>query len=123
MRVGVDAQPVEDVRDALRAHGERYLRRVYTQHEIETCSDADASPSAESLAARYAAKEAVLKVLRVTDEAPPFTDIEVVREPGGWTSLRLSGTARSLADAAGLTAFEVSLTHTRQLAMAVVIAT
>jgi phosphopantetheinyl transferase (holo-ACP synthase) len=46
----------------------------------------------------------------------------VVREDGGWTSLRLTGVARQLADAAGLTGFEVSLSHTSETAIAIVIA-
>ncbi|WP_460519996.1 holo-ACP synthase [Humibacter antri] len=125
MRIGIDAQPVDEVRDALIAHGERYLRRIFTEHEIECCGGvfADPATSAASLAARYAAKEAVFKVLRVSDTVPPFTDIEVVREPGGWTSLRLLGTARTLAEDAGLVTFEISLTHTDRLAIAVVAAT
>lgn len=124
MRVGVDAQPVADVLAALTAHGDRYRRRVFTEQEVASCGGwgADALGAAESLAARFAAKEAVLKVLRVTDVVPPLTDIEVVREQGGWTSLRLTGVARQLADAAGLVDFEVSLTHTSETAIAVVVA-
>jgi holo-[acyl-carrier protein] synthase len=124
MRAGIDAQPVADVLAALAANGDRYRRRIYTEQEVASCGGwgSETLAAAEGLAARFAAKEAVLKVLRVTDVVPPYTDIEVVREDGGWTSLRLTGVARQLADAAGLTGFEVSLSHTSETGIAIVIA-
>jgi holo-[acyl-carrier protein] synthase len=123
-RVGIDAQSVSDVTDALQEFGERYRRRVFTLREYQDCAAPGTVPSriAEGLAARFAAKEATLKVLRVTERVPPWTDIEVVREPGGWTSLRLSGLAAAIADESGLRDFSVSLSHTAELAVAVVTA-
>jgi len=120
--VGIDAQPVGEVRRALEEFGDRYRRRLFTAAEVDACGGADAAPAraAEGLAARFAAKEATLKVLRVGETVPAWTDIEVVREPGGWTSLRLTGTAERLALEAGLREFAVSLTHTTDLAIAVV---
>ena len=123
MRVGVDAQPVVEVRTALEAHGDRYLARLFTAREIADCADKDTGRAmTESLAARFAAKEATLKALRVGHPVPPWRDIEVVREAGGWVSLRLHGIADRLAQAAGLTEFELSLTHTDEIAIAVVVA-
>jgi len=124
MRVGIDAQQVSEVRRALVDHGDRYRRRVYTEQEVESCGGwgADPDEAAEGLAARFAAKEAVLKVLRVSERMPPFTDIEVVREPGGWPSLRLAGVALALAEEVGLRDFELSLSHTADIAVAAVIA-
>jgi holo-[acyl-carrier protein] synthase len=124
MRVGVDIQPVADVMGALEQHGDRYRARVFTEGEVASCGGWGALPSAsaEGLAARFAAKEAVIKALRVSDRVPAFTEIEVVSEPGGWTSLRLSGVAEELAVAAGLTQFELSLSHTADVAVAFVIA-
>lgn len=123
-RVGIDAQSVAEVRQALEEFGDRYRRRLFTAAEIDACGGAGALPAraAEGLAARFAAKEATLKVLRVTETVPAWTEIEVVRESGGWTSLRLTGVAARLARESGLTRFEVSLTHTPDVAMAVVAA-
>ncbi|GAB3392733.1 holo-ACP synthase [Humibacter soli] len=123
MRVGIDAEPVSSVYRALEEFGDRYRRRIYTSVEIDACGGPDARPedAAEGLAARFAAKEATLKVLRVGDRVPPWTDIEVVHRPDGSPSLRLRGVAAELAEEASLTAFDVSLTHTAELAIAVVI--
>lgn len=123
MRIGVDMQNVADIRDALAAHGDRYRRRVYTAQEVADSGGwgADAAVGATTLAGRFAAKEAVLKALRVTDDVPAWTDIEVVRRPGGWPQLRLHGAAARLASAAGLARFEVSISHDGDRAIAVVL--
>lgn len=124
MRVGIDAQPVADVRQALIDHGDRYRRRLFTEREVEACGGwaADPALAAEGLAARFAAKEATLKALRVADRIPSWTEIEIVRAPGGWVTLALTGVAFELAEEAELTAFEISMTHTADLAIAVVVA-
>jgi holo-[acyl-carrier protein] synthase len=123
MRTGIDAQSIDEVRGAVTAFGDRYLRRLFTPQEVVDAGVQSIDPaSAASLAARFAAKEATLKALRVTDRIPPWTDIEVVREAGGAVSLRLAGVARELAAADGLTEFEVSLTHSGDIAIAVVVA-
>lgn len=124
MRVGVDLQPVSEVRRSLSAFGDRYRRKLFTEREIADCGgwDADPAVSAASLAARVAAKEATLKALRVQDDVPRWRDIEIVREPGGWPSLHLHERAARLASRAGLVEFEVSLSHADQLAVAVVVA-
>lgn len=120
-RVGIDAESVADVRRALDEFGDRYRRRIFTAAEIAHCADrATPAREAEGLAARFAAKEATLKVLRVDRRVPSWTEIEVVSERGGWTSLRLSGLAAMLAQEAGLELFAVSLSHTPELAIAVV---
>jgi holo-[acyl-carrier protein] synthase len=124
VRVGIDAQSVDEVGDAIERHGDRYRRRLFTDGEVNSCGGwgAPRAVSAEGLAARFAAKEAVLKVLRVDARVPRWTEIEIVREPPGWTSLRLTGLAQQLAFEASLDGFEVSLSHTRETAVAVVIA-
>jgi len=123
MRLGIDAQPIDEVRRALSVHGDRYLFRLFTENEIDDCGGKNAGPAAaESLAARFAAKEATLKALRVTDRVPTWREIEVVRQPGGSVSVRLTGLADELAEAAGVAELELSLTHTHDLAIAVVVA-
>src|SRR5581483_9426363 len=122
LRVGVDLVDVADVSDSLRAHEGRYLRRIYTDGEIADCGGAGA-PRAESLAARFAAKEAVLKVLGPAQDGVGWRSIEVVRDSSGSPSLALTGRAAELAREAGVAELAVSLTHEAGLAAAVVVAT
>ena len=75
-----------------------------------------------SLAARFAAKEAVMKALSVGLGAFDFAEVEVVRLPSGAPELRLSGRAAELAESKGVGAWRVSLTHTDTVAAAVVAA-
>lgn len=121
VRVGIDLVSVDTVRDSLHTHADRYLRRVYTDREVADCRT-ERGVEPERLAARFAAKEATMKALRVADEAVPWHSIEVRRDPAGWVDLALSGRAAELAAAAGVGELAVSLTHEREYASAVVIA-
>lgn len=123
LKVGIDLASVQTVRDAIEAHGDHYLERVYTPRELRDCAAGeDGRPEAERLAARFAAKEATLKVLRPGEIGVPLTAIEVVRGADGAVALELDGPAASLAEKAGITALTLSLTHEAGLAVAVVIA-
>lgn len=122
VRVGTDLCSLQVVAEAVDAFGDRYLRRIYTDHELEYCQ-ADPALSTERLAARFAAKEAAVKVLRPTGERPEWRSIEVRRDPGGWCELALTGTAARLAADAAITSLSVSLSHEAGLASAVVVAT
>jgi holo-[acyl-carrier protein] synthase len=115
--VGTDLVVVADVADSVARFGDRYLRRVFTDHEIETAGGAP-----ERLAARFAAKEAAVKVLRPLDARPEWRSIEVVRHPSGACDIHLTGTAAAMASAAGITELAVSMTHEAGLAAAVVVA-
>lgn len=121
LRVGIDLVSVESVAESVRTHGERYLQRVYTERELADCATS-AGVDPERLAARFAAKEAALKVLRPTDEGISWQAIDVRRDPGGWVDLELTGQAAILAAENGLTGFAVSLTHEEGFASAVVVA-
>jgi len=122
LRVGVDLVEVEAVRAALQEHGDRYLQRTFTERELVDCSSAD-GVSVERLAARFAAKEAAMKALRLPpDEGIAWTSIEVVRAPEGWTSLRLAGDAAALAERQGIGELAVSVAHEGAFATAVVVA-
>ena len=77
---------------------------------------------AESLAARFAAKEAVMKALGVGLGDFEFRDVEVLRADSGEPSLSLKGKARTIADARGVASWLLTLSHTDTTAMAVVIA-
>ena len=79
--------------------------------------------SMESLAARFAAKEAAVKVLRPVAARPEWRSIEVRRVEGGWCELRLTGLAADLAAEAGITTLAVSVTHEPKMAAACVVGT
>jgi holo-[acyl-carrier protein] synthase len=122
IRVGIDLVAAEEVRETLRtAHGERYLERVYTDRELEDCRTATGIDP-ERLAARFAAKEATLKVLPLGDEGVALNAIEVRREPSGRVHVELSGRAADLAAEAGIAELSMSLTHQGGFAAAVVVA-
>jgi holo-[acyl-carrier protein] synthase len=124
MRVGVDIQPVADVLRSLARFGDRYRTRLFTEREVQDSGGwgAETTTAAASLAARFAAKEATFKALRVSERVPLWTDVELVREPGGWPTLLLHGLAAELAAEAGLHEFQVSISHTEETAVAVVVA-
>ena len=126
-RVGVDLVVVADVTRSVQRFGDRYIDRIFTAHEIMCCRTPDRSqePSTayfvESLAARFAAKEATVKVLRPEGPRPDWRSIEVHRDPGGWCEIRLRGRAAELAVDAGIAELAVSLTHESTMAAAVVV--
>ncbi len=121
LAVGVDLVQVDEVAAALADFGDRYLCRVFTEDEVASASNG-AGVSAAHLAARFAAKEAAIKVLRPTDHLPTWRSIEVRQGPSGRCSLRLSGHAAELARLARLNEFAVSLSHQGNIAAAVVLA-
>jgi holo-[acyl-carrier protein] synthase len=116
-RAGCDLQRVDAVSDAVRDFGARYLDRVYTP--AEQASYATGGPA--SLAARFAAKEAVLKLIGTADGVD-LRSVEI-RTPDGRPEVHLTGRAAELAEAAGLdpTDIDVSLSHTGDLALAVAV--
>jgi len=121
MRVGIDLVSIASVRESIREHGARYLERVYTPDELRDCHT-DQGVVAERLAARFAAKEATIKVLRPADEAIPWSSIGVMHHSSGSVSVELSGRAAELAAETGLSDFALSISHEAEYASAVVIA-
>lgn len=119
LRVGIDLVRAATVAASIAEHGDAYLERVYTRQEVADCKG-----DPLRLAARFAAKEATMKVLQPpADAAVPWPSIEVVRHAPGAPSLRLHGPAAELAETAGLTAFALSFTHEDEYAAAVVVGT
>ncbi len=119
-RTGCDVQRIDDVAVAVRTFGARYLDRVYTPAEQDAC----AAGGASSLAARFAAKEAVLKLIGVRDSDTDGVDlrsIEIVSSDGRPT-VRLTGRAAALAAAADLGPIDVSLSHSGDVALATAVA-
>jgi holo-[acyl-carrier protein] synthase len=121
LRVGIDLVSVDAVRQSINEHGDHYLKRIYTEGELRDC-DTSQGIIPERLAARFASKEATLKVLRPVDEALPWHSIAVVRHDAGWVTVELNGRAAELASEAGLRNFELSICHEGNHASAIVIA-
>lgn len=117
-RVGVDLAALADVADAIEAHGDRYLHRIYTEQELAYCARG-ATLSHESLAARFAAKEAVVKLLAPTDVRPAWRDIEVRSAANGACRVELHGGAARMAAAQGIGPISLSLSHEGAVAVAV----
>jgi holo-[acyl-carrier protein] synthase len=118
--VGVDLCEVDRMRRTL-ARTPGFADRVYTEAEQDYCRRR--RDPAERFAARFAAKEAVLKALGAGIGSCSLRDIEVVRAESGAPSLVLHGRAAALAADRGVTAWHLSLTHTATLAEAIAIAT
>ena len=118
--VGTDLAEIDRIEASIARFGERFLQRVYTPAEIAYCTRK--KTSAESFAARFAAKEAGAKALGTgISRGIGWRDIEVLREPSGRPSLVFHGRAARRARDLGVHRISLSLTHSRQLAMAVVI--
>lgn len=119
--IGIDAQSIDDVESSLRSYGSRYLSRVYTEHEQESCQG-ESRVAAGGLAARFAAKEAVIKLLGGGDEGHDWRSIEVHRAPSGRPEIRLHGRAAEDARRMGADAISLSLSHDGNVAVAAVTA-
>ena len=116
--VGIDAVDIERFRAVL-LRRPKLVQRLFTDRErSDASSRTDPLPS---LAARFAAKEAVLKALGVGMGAARFAEVEIVRESGGRPVLALAGTAAGIAESLGVDRWHVSLAHTANLAMASVV--
>lgn len=115
--IGIDAVEIERVRSARSRLGERFERRVLSDAERELLA-ASSTPDT-FLAGRFAAKEAVMKVLGTGwAKGVRFRDIEVLRDSDGVPVVHLEGVAGERARALGVVQVLVSITHTRDLAMA-----
>lgn len=121
IRLGLDLVEVAAIEAAIADQGDRYVERVYTAAELADCRGRR-GPDAVRLAARFAVKEATLKVLPASDEGIAFTSIELVSDGYGAFRVALHGRARELADGAGVTSLSVSLSGDRHVATAVVVA-
>lgn len=119
---GIDLVAVDRIARMLHEHGERFLQRCFTPREQLYAAE---SPRrhAERLAARFAAKEAVLKALGTGwRDGIAWTDIEVVKGPAGQPGIQLHGMAQQVAREHGITRWLISLSHTDSHASASAIA-
>lgn len=120
VEVGIDLVQVRRVAESIATFGERFLRRVFTDHELSTAIG-DGDVRAARLAARFAAKEATVKVLRPEARWFDWRSIEVIRSASGHCEIALHGAARELAARGGIHALRLSMTHEEGLAAAVVV--
>jgi holo-[acyl-carrier protein] synthase len=117
---GIDIAEVPRIRGAIERHGERFLKRIFTEGEIQYCESK--ANRVERYAARFAAKEAGMKAIGTGwNHGVRWRDLEVVRKPGGRPTLLLHGKAAEFAARLGATNIALSLTHTADQAMAQVI--
>ena len=117
LTTGVDIIEIARVRQVLDRYGQRFLNRVFTPGEIEYCRC-----RAPNLAARFAAKEAAMKALGTGFRGVGWKDIEVVRHQSGAPSIVLHGRAEIRAQRLGLQEMALSLSHSRDYAVASVVA-
>ena len=122
LSVGVDVIETERIARALERWGDRFLSHVYTPIEVEYCRN-----HVPELAVRFAAKEAVSKALGVgvrmmSRDGINWRDAEIIGDMRGKPIVRLHGRAAERAEELGLTEWAVSLSHTREHAIAFVVA-
>ena len=118
---GIDLVDCPRIEDMIRRHGERFVKRVFTQREQ---AYAQANKNAiEKLAGRFAAKEAVLKLLGTGWRGKiAWTDIEIVNNSAGQPDVTLRGEVKAIADKLGIEHVSVSITHTANFAIASAVA-
>ncbi len=117
IRIGCDVHPISEIAESIELFGERYLARVFTPTER---AQTDGPMALERLAGRFAAKEAVLKVLQVPSTASvPWQSIEVRTGRTGVPYVVLSGAAQTMAEGQGISRVDISLSHDGGIAMAV----
>jgi holo-[acyl-carrier protein] synthase len=117
---GIDLVEIARIHASVERFGQRFLDRIFTASEQAYCLRK--KKSAESLAARFAAKEAGAKALGTgISHGVNWLEIEVTREPSGRPTLHFHGRAAQIASGLGVAHVSVSLTHGADLAMATVI--
>ncbi len=121
--IGIDIVENERIRRSIERHGERFLRRVFTDAEIAYCQESKFPE--QRFGARFAAKEAVSKAFGTgIGSEMALSEIEVCRKPSGEPRIRLHGKAGAFARGRNVREVLISLTHTREhsAAQAVIIA-
>jgi len=114
--IGTDIIEIERIRRAIEHWGDRFLNRVFTKNELSIYGH-----RAHSLAASYASKEAVMKLLGTGNRGVAWREIETLYHPSGKPLIRLNGRAKKQAEKLGIKEIEVSLSHSRDNAIATAI--
>jgi len=114
---GIDIIEIGRIAKIVKTYAHRFLNRIYTEAELRYCKG-----RYPQLAARFAAKEAVMKALGTGTHGIGWQDIEVIRTPGNPPEILLHSRAAKRAHSIGITQFALSLSHSREYAVASVIA-
>jgi len=118
--LGLDATDIDRIADTIERYGDRFLRRIFSDGEIAYCTRRRVP--AIHFAGRFAAKEAAMKALGTGWRCGVrWVDIEVVREPSGKPTLKLSGASREIADRLGVQSIALTITHSGNTALALVV--
>ena len=112
--IGVDIIEISRIEESVRRFGQAFLERIYTQKELDCYKN-----KLPSMAARFAAKEAVIKALEAPGMSP--RDIEILSAPDGKPLVNLYGQAQEKAEKLGLAGLDISLSHSRKYAVAFVV--
>jgi len=116
--IGIDIIEIQRIDSAIKRWGGRFLGRIYTQTELDLCGG-----RTSSLAARFAAKEAVMKVLGTGAKGVGWREIEILADSAGKPLIKLHGQAQVKAKELNLNELSVSLSDTEQYAIAAAIGT
>lgn len=116
LRTGVDLIEISRIEEVVARHGRHYLERIYTPAELEQCGR-----RSESLAGRFAAKEAVAKALGRGIGDIGWKEIEVLGDEQNAPVLTLHGAAEQLTKELGLTTWSVSISHSQSHSVALVV--
>jgi len=120
---GIDLVENQRIADLIEKHGEHFLTRVFTENE-RAYANASKKRSIEHLAARFAAKEAVLKSIGTGWRSGiAWTDIEISRQPSGRPEVTLANRAKQIANDLKISNWIISLSHTKTHAIASALAT
>jgi holo-[acyl-carrier protein] synthase len=118
--IGTDLAEVNRIRESISRFGDRFLDRIYTEGERSYATSK--ANAAERFAARFAAKEAAMKAIGTGwNFGVRWKDFEVVNEPSGRPTLVLHGVARQIAKKLRVEHVSISLTHTKEMAFAIVV--
>jgi holo-[acyl-carrier protein] synthase len=118
LKTGVDIIEINRVQKVLDRYGDHFLRRVFTTEEVTECRG-----RTDALAARFAAKEATTKALGTGIGPISWREVETLHKRSGEPYIVLRGRALQLANSLGLTHWAISLSHSRDNAIAVVVVT
>lgn len=119
--IGLDIVELDRMRVVVARRADRFLQRVFTADELAACERGD-KHRLRRLAARFAAKEAVLKSLGTGLREVKWTDAEVVNDESGKPEIVLHGRLRDIAAERGVDQIHISLTHSRDYAAAQAVA-
>ena len=115
INVGIDIIEIERIQNVKIKYPKRFLKKIFTQNEINYCRDR--SPQ---LAARFAAKEAMMKALGTGIRGVGWKDVEVIRKRGQAPQIKLSGRGKKVGESIGLKNTSLSISHSKDYAVACV---